>query len=158
MEGEVLINGTSLYALKGNALDKFRGKNIGIVFQKPHIISALSVVENLRLAHFFAGSDNLKLVDTYMAELGITDKKNASVHTLSEGEAQRVSIARALVNGPKVILADEPTASLDDENAQTVIQLLQSQARKLNAVLVIVTHDQRVKAHISNRITVGGPL
>ena len=81
------------------------------------------------------------------------DKKHAKINTLSEGEAQRVSIARALVNEPKIILADEPTASLDDENARIVVQLLKSQAAKLGAALLIVTHDQRIKSEINQSIT-----
>jgi putative ABC transport system ATP-binding protein len=155
--GEVKINGTSVYSLSGAALDKFRGKNVAIIFQKPHILSALNVEENLKIANFFAGESN-RLVEPLLKELGIYGKRKANVNTLSEGEMQRVSIARALVNNPKVILADEPTASLDDENAKNVIKLLQQQAEKYKAVLIIVTHDQRVKDHISNQITIGGEL
>lgn len=155
--GEVKINGTSVYSLSGAALDKFRGKNVGIIFQKPHILSALNVEENLKIANFFAGESN-RLIEPLLKELGIYGKRKANVNTLSEGEMQRVSIARALVNNPKVILADEPTASLDDENAKNVIKLLQQQADKYKAVLIIVTHDQRVKDHISNQITIGGEL
>src|SRR5690606_36551677 len=121
--------------LSGATLDQFRGKNIGIVFQKPHLLKPLSVEENIRLANFFVGEGDPDKVTQLLQELGISSKKDAKVSTLSEGEAQRVSIARALANRPKIILADEPTASLDDENAQIVIRLLQSQARKLNAVL-----------------------
>lgn len=155
LSGDVKINGTSVYGLTGGQLDKFRGKNIGIIFQKPHILSALNVEENLKLANFFAGEKS-DLISPLLKELGIFDKRKANVNTLSEGEAQRVSIARALVNNPKVILADEPTASLDDENASNVVKLLQQQAVKYNAALIIVTHDQRVKDHISNQITIGG--
>ncbi len=155
--GDVKINGTSVYSLSGAALDKFRGKNVGIIFQKPHILSALNVEENLKIANFFAGESN-SLIEPLLKELGIYGKRKANVNTLSEGEAQRVSIARALVNNPKVILADEPTASLDDENADNVIKLLQQEAKKYKAVLIIVTHDQRVKDHISNQITIGGEL
>ena len=154
--GEVFINGVSLYGLKGNGLDKFRGKNIGIVFQKPHILKALTVTENIALPHFFVGKSKPGLIEQYLKELGIYHKRNARVNTLSEGEAQRVSIARALANEPKVILADEPTASLDDLNAKTVIGLLQDQARKLNAALIVVTHDYRVKENIANSITMEG--
>ena len=154
--GEVIINNTSIYQLKGAALDKFRGNHIGIVFQKPHILSALTVRENLQLAAYFAkGKENDK-IDFILKELNIDPKAEAKINTLSEGEAQRVSIARALVNTPKVILADEPTSSLDDVNAEKVITLLQAQAKKLSAVLIVVTHDQRVKKHISNQIIVGG--
>jgi lipoprotein-releasing system ATP-binding protein len=145
-----------MYSLSGAKLDKFRGKNIGIVFQKPHLLTPLSVEDNIRLANFFVDEADSDKVSHLLKELGITSKKNAKVSTLSEGEAQRVSIARALANSPKIILADEPTASLDDENAQAVIRLLQSQARKLHAVLIIVTHDQRVKEHIAHHITMGG--
>lgn len=155
LSGEVKISGTSVYSLSGGKLDKFRGKNIGIIFQKPHILSALNVVENLKLANFFAGEKS-ELINPLLKELGIFDKRKANVNTLSEGEAQRVSIARALVNNPKVILADEPTASLDDENASNVVKLLKHQAEKYNAALIIVTHDQRVKDLISNQITIGG--
>ena len=155
-QGEVMIDGVSIYGLSAAALDKFRGKNIGIVFQKPHLLKPLSVEENIRLANFFVGETDSDKVTHLLEELGITGKKGAKVSTLSEGEAQRVSIARALANRPKIILADEPTASLDDENAQAVIRLLQSQAKKLNAALIIVTHDQRVKEHIAHHIIMGG--
>jgi putative ABC transport system ATP-binding protein len=153
--GEVIIKGTPLYSLKGNKLDRFRGKNIGIVFQKPHILSALTVIENLQLANFFVGQKRANELEKTLEDLGILDKKHAKIDTLSEGEAQRVSIARALSNQPKLILADEPTASLDDENAEKVIHLLKAQAKRLEAVLVVVTHDQRVKNHIANQLTIG---
>lgn len=153
LSGEVRLGGEKLSSLSGQAMDLFRGKNIGIVFQKPHLIAALNVRQNLELAHFFGkkkGQDTTLL----LAELGIEGKANSSVLTLSEGEAQRVSIARALANSPQLILADEPTSSLDDENTEKVIQLLKAQAAKIGAALVIVTHDQRVKNQIPNFIEV----
>ncbi|MCH6235915.1 ABC transporter ATP-binding protein [Cognataquiflexum rubidum] len=155
--GTVTIDGTDIYSLKGSQLDKFRGKNIGIIFQKPHILAPLTVEENLQLANFFV-KENTQMIEPLLKELGIFDKKKARINTLSEGEAQRVSIARALVNKPKLILADEPTASLDEENAAAVVRLLQTQAKKYNAALIIVTHDQRVKDHIPNQIIIGGQL
>jgi lipoprotein-releasing system ATP-binding protein len=153
--GEVIIDGTSIYTLPGNKLDKFRGDHIGIIFQKPHILSALTVMENLQIANFFVGKDTQGTIDNNLLELGISDKKFARLDTLSEGEAQRVSIARALANEPKLILADEPTASLDDDNAENVIRMLKHQAKRLQAALIIVTHDQRVKNHISKQLTIG---
>jgi putative ABC transport system ATP-binding protein len=153
LKGEIKLDGTAISSLSGQALDLFRGKNIGIVFQKPHLIAALNVRENLELAHFFSkkkGQD----IGLLLSELGIKATAEAFVQTLSEGEAQRVSIARALANSPKLILADEPTSSLDDENTERVIQLLKSQADKIGAALIIVTHDQRVKNHISNFVEV----
>ncbi|MBI0398629.1 ABC transporter ATP-binding protein [Cyclobacterium marinum] len=152
-KGEVIIDGTSLYQLKENELDQFRGRNIGIVFQKPHLLKPLTVSENVALPYFFSKNLSADKVQYYLDQLGILNKQHARIHTLSEGEAQRVSIARALINGPKVILADEPTASLDDENANLVVELLKSQAKKLGAALIIVTHDSRIKNQIVNRIT-----
>jgi putative ABC transport system ATP-binding protein len=151
--GEVLLDGTDLSTFSSQQMDQFRGGEIGIVFQKPHLISAISVLENLELANYFSKKKGQNLM-TLLTELGIAQKANASVLTLSEGEAQRVSIARALVNNPKLILADEPTSSLDDEHAAVVVELLKSQAEKIGSGLVIVTHDQRVKAHFSKFIEV----
>lgn len=156
-KGLVSIHGVDVYSLSGSALDKFRGSNIGIIFQKPHILSALTVEENLKIANYFVSRTGLQN-EQILRDLGIWEKRNQRVQTLSEGEAQRVSIARAIANQPKLILADEPTASLDDENAEKVIQLLKHQASQSNAALVIVTHDQRVKNHIANHLTVGGIL
>src|SRR5690606_36798406 len=93
-------------------------------------------------------------IDLLLSELDRVSKRKDAIDTLSEGEAQRVSIARALAKSPKVILADEPTASLDDDNALAVIKLLQSQSKKLNAVLIIVTHDQLVKEHIVHHLII----
>lgn len=155
-EGEVIINGKSIYQLKGAELDKFRGKNIGIIFQKPHLLQPLTVEENIQLANYFGETEGSITVQDLLQELGMTEKRNSKTYSLSEGEAQRVSIARALANTPSIILADEPTSSLDDENAQSVIQLLKTQTKKLNAVLIIVTHDQRVKEHIANHLVMGG--
>ncbi|MBN3582719.1 ATP-binding cassette domain-containing protein [Algoriphagus aestuarii] len=152
-QGEILIDGQMFSKLSGQKLDLFRGQNIGIVFQKPHLLSPLSVIENLKMANFFSKIKNGNL-SQILDDLGLMAKKDASVLTLSEGEAQRVSIARALANEPKLILADEPTSSLDDENTYKVIRLLQEQARKIGAGLIIVTHDQRVKDHISKFIEV----
>lgn len=151
--GQIQLAGTDLTRLKGQELDLFRGKEIGIVFQKAHLLAALTVKENLELAHFFSKKKGQN-IDSLLAELGLASKADSSVLTLSEGEAQRVSIARALANEPKLILADEPTASLDDENAQKVIHLLQSQASKIGAVLIIVTHDHRVKSQIPHYIEI----
>lgn len=153
LKGEIKLDSTLLSSLSGQKLDLFRGKNIGIVFQKPHLIAALNVRQNLELAHFFSKKKGQE-INALLAELGIASKAETSVLTLSEGEGQRVSIARALITSPKLILADEPTSSLDDENTENVIHLLKSQAAKIGAALLIVTHDQRVKNHISNFIEV----
>lgn len=104
--------------------------------------------QNLELAQFLSKKKGGSAADLLQG-LGIAGKASAAVGTLSEGEAQRVSIARALINKPKLILADEPTSSLDDEHAERVITLLKGEAAKIGAALVIVTHDQRVKSEVS---------
>jgi ABC-type lipoprotein export system ATPase subunit len=154
--GEIVLDGTALSFLKGHQLDLFRGQNIGIVFQKPHLIAAISVQENLVLAQFLSKKKGVD-VSALLKNLELSDKASAAVATLSEGEAQRVSIARALVNSPKLILADEPTSSLDDDRAEQVIHLLKKEAARVGAALIIVTHDQRVKSEVAQVIDVKSP-
>ncbi len=144
--GKVVFGDLDLYGLNANKLDRFRGQNIGLIFQKSHLISALTVEGNLSLTQYLSGipKDRARIKEV-LSDLGLAEKLNSKVRRLSQGEQQRVTIARALLNRPKVILADEPTASLDDDNASKVIKLLKNQANKYNATLVIATHDQRVK-------------
>ena len=146
VQGKVLIDGTDLYSLSGTEMDKYRGQNIGLVFQKAHLISALTVKDNLLLAQYFSGIPQDKgRIKEVLNTLNLGEKLNSKVRQLSQGEQQRVTIARALLNNPRLLLADEPTASLDDDNANSVIQLLKEQAENHNASLIIATHDQRVK-------------
>lgn len=134
-------------------LDKWRGNNIGIVFQRPHLVSSLSIIENLNLAFSLVGNKvSTQRTESLMAALNLTDLKNQKPYQLSQGQAQRVSIARALINKPQLLLADEPTASLDDTNAQKVIELLKSQAKENEAMLIIATHDKRVKDEFENKM------
>lgn len=144
--GKVMIKDTDLYQLKGKDRDHFRGQHIGIIFQKPHLIKSLTVMENLLIAQSFAllKEDRLR-VEEVLESLGIAQKKNAYPSELSYGQLQRVSIARAVINRPTLLIADEPTSSLDDRNAETVIRLLAEQSQLNGSTLVVSTHDQRVK-------------
>ncbi len=152
-KGKVSINNTDLNSLTGSNLDRFRGANIGIIFQTPHFIEALTVKENLQMAQTLAGHrKDEKAVESILSDLGIGHKLNASVKNLSQGEKQRVTIARALVNQPKLILADEPTSALDDKNCHAVIQLLKDMAAKNNATLLIVTHDNRLNDSFNQKL------
>lgn len=151
--GDVIIDGKNIRQLSSSALDEFRGKKIGIVFQKPHFVRALTVVENLELAQQLAGSKvDRNYIVTLLEKLNVGHKLHSKTDNLSEGEKQRVAIARALVNRPAVILADEPTSALDDKNCQEVISLLETQAEEANATLLIVTHDGRLKDLVKNQI------
>jgi len=152
--GEVLINETVLNKLSGPALDRFRGQQIGIVFQQSHFIRALNVVDNIALAQGLAGrpADHIR-IKSILERLGLGHKLYASTGALSQGEQQRVAIARALVNEPAVLLADEPTSALDDQNAGEVISMLEEQATLTHSTLIVVTHDARLKERFQKRIT-----
>lgn len=151
--GEILVDNTDISLLKGAKLDQFRGKNIGIILQKSYFIDSLSVLENLELTSWLAVSKKqTSLAKELLSQLGLGEFLHQKTYQLSVGQQQRVSIARALINQPKVILADEPTSSLDDENTKIVLDLLIDVAKKQNAALIIVTHDSRLKNNISNQI------
>lgn len=150
-QGEVNIDETSIYQLSSKALDRFRGQKIGIIFQKPHLIKSLTIAENLTLAQSFAKlPEDLNRVDEVLTSLGIADKKSAYPNELSQGQLQRVSIARAVINKPTLLIADEPTSSLDDHNAAAVLELLMQQSGLNQATLVVATHDKRVKDAFTN--------
>lgn len=153
-KGAIELGGQDMTKLTNKALDQFRGTNIGIIFQKNHFISSLSVLDNLLMSQYFSGGkeDEAKC-KILLDRLNIGDKANKPINTLSEGQKQRVAIARALANSPKLILADEPTSALDDDNCKEVISLLEEQAELAGAALVIVTHDARLKDIIPNHIT-----
>lgn len=152
--GEILIDNMDFTNLKGSKADKFRGKNIGVVFQKSHFIASLSVLENLEMASWLAcGKKHTKRAKELLNKLDILEQAHKQPSQLSVGQQQRVSIARALMNEPKVLLADEPTSSLDDKNADNVIELLESLSKEYKAALIIVTHDSRIKAKFTNQIT-----
>lgn len=153
-QGTVNLGGTDLYSLPARKRDQFRGAHIGIVFQRPHLIRSLNVLENLELAALMAGlpndhAHNLSLLDA----LAIRDESSKYPAALSQGQLQRVSVARALVNRPDVLIADEPTSSLDDTNARHVVNMLTTQAKNNGAALLIATHDTRISPFIANTYT-----
>lgn len=152
-KGSVSINDTSIYDLPGNKRDKFRGKQIGIVFQKPYFVQSLNATENLMLAQKMAGlTPDKSWIKELLDNLRLSHRAASMTFTMSQGEQQRLSIARAVINKPSLILADEPSSALDDINCKQLIELLDKQALELNASLVIVTHDNRLKQYHSNQI------
>ncbi|MGV8139071.1 MAG: ABC transporter ATP-binding protein [Mangrovibacterium sp.] len=152
-KGRIVIDHTDITMLPPAKADQWRGLHIGIVFQKSYFVSSLSAGENIGLAPYFNGlkKSRQEIMDV-MDKLNIKDKYPVKPQHLSQGEQQRVSIARAVINNPSIILADEPTSSLDDLHCRDVLMLLLDQAEKHQSSLIVVTHDQRVKSFFSNVI------
>lgn len=151
--GEIVVEKEDISKFSDNDLDHFRGRHIGLVLQQSHFIASLSVLENVVLASWLAtGKKAAEKAKELLKTLDLENQMHKKPSELSIGQQQRVSIARALINEPKVLLADEPTSSLDDENARKVSTLLEKLAKEYQAALLIVTHDQRLKDIFPNQI------
>ncbi|MBK9703202.1 MAG: ATP-binding cassette domain-containing protein [Betaproteobacteria bacterium] len=144
--GRVSVGGVDLATLRGAALDRWRGRSVGLVPQRLHLVGALDVLDNLRLARYLAGlPDEPTRALLLLEAMGIDGLARRMPRQLSQGQAQRVAVARAVVNHPALLLADEPTANLDDAHAQATLLLLRAQAVHVGATLVVASHDARVR-------------
>jgi len=144
--GTIFVDGTNPWELPSGKRDHFRGRRIGLVFQSFHLVDALSVAANIRLAATSTGfsSQTAVRLKSLATELDLGDILTQRSDRISHGQAQRVAIARALLNNPAVLLADEPTSALDDDHAASLLTLLLQVAKTESAALVIATHDRRV--------------
>ncbi len=148
--GTIEVAGQSLGALPPVQRDAWRARHVGFLPQKLHLSAALTVAGNLELVYFAAGlPSDAAAVSAALQALGVGELATRRPQQLSGGQAQRVALARAVLLQPQVILADEPTASLDDVAAQEALALLQGTAQRCGATLVIATHDARVVAALS---------
>lgn len=151
IQGNIRVDDTDLTTLGSRQRDRHRGRHIGMIFQDLHLVAGLTALDNLLLAPFATAARQDRARATALLDrLGLGDRRNARAETLSRGEAQRVAIARAALLDPDLILADEPTASLDDEACDAVLDLLLDTTKSSGAALVIATHDTRVKNRIAN--------
>lgn len=152
-KGTVLIEGEDVFALNEKQLSDFRNRHIGFVFQFHHLLPEFTALENVCIPGFIAGQDKksvekraLDLLDI----LGVSHRANHKPSAMSGGEQQRVSVARALINNPTLILADEPSGNLDSENATALHQLFFDLREKMQQTFIIVTHNEEL-ARISDR-------
>ena len=152
--GSVRINGYDITSMKESKLPQVRRHLVGFVFQTFNLLESLSAVENVEVALNFAGTTGAAARERAMrllVDLGMKHRLEAKPNTLSGGEKQRVSIARALANDPKIILADEPTANLDSRHGHDVVVLLRDVAKKQGRTVVIVSHDHRIR-EVADRV------
>ncbi|MFB6467279.1 ABC transporter ATP-binding protein [Cytobacillus sp. Hz8] len=148
--GKVIVNGKDVGLLNEKQLADFRLKEIGFILQTSNLIPYLSVMDQLILIKRMAGKVNKEdrqFAESLLKELGLEDKMHKMPSELSGGERQRVAIARAFFNQPSVILADEPTASLDSKRAHEVVKLIADEVKKRNKAAIMVTHDERMLAY-----------
>ena len=151
--GRISVAGQALDALKSVAADAWRAGAIGFLPQKLHLSAALSVYQNLAMAQWAAGqTEDAARIHVALQTLGVDDLARRKPGQLSGGQAQRVALARSVLLQPQVILADEPTASLDDEAAADAVGLLLATAKAQGSTLVIATHDARVAALIPHHV------
>lgn len=149
--GVVRVAGQPMSHLSPVHRDAVRRQHIGVVFQSLRLVSALSVMGNLALAQSLSGQPKDKAAITQLIDsVGLSHRSHAKPRALSQGEAQRAAIARALITRPALLVADEPTSALDDANADKIARLLLNRAEDYNATLLIATHDARLKKHIPN--------
>ena len=145
--GEVVIGGTNIVKLSEAARDRFRAERIGYVFQTFNLLPAFTALENVLLGMSFGGRKADRSHATKLLErVGLSHRLHHKPGQMSVGEQQRTSVARALANTPRLLLADEPTANVDVANQQTVLQLLRDSCKENNVALLLVTHSQEVAA------------
>jgi putative ABC transport system ATP-binding protein len=142
--GEVAVQGVTLRSMSERAMAEYRNKKIGIIFQSFELITPFNVRENIQAPLDLAGVRRPERVQALIERVGLAHRKDAYPRTLSGGEKQRVAIARALVNDPQLILADEPTGSLDHHTGKAVLELLLEEVRREHKTLIIITHDRAI--------------
>ncbi|MCA9320837.1 MAG: ABC transporter ATP-binding protein, partial [Planctomycetes bacterium] len=151
--GVVLHGDVSLFELSESQRDRFRADHVGYVFQTFNLLQGLTALENLLIAQGFAGKTGVparERAESLLARVGLADRRHDRPATLSVGEQQRVAIARAVVNHPRVVLADEPTANLDEKNGDEVIELLKEVSSEEGNILVLVTHETRTRSRFTD--------
>jgi lipoprotein-releasing system ATP-binding protein len=140
--GELFFDSQKVFSYSQQHLADFRNKEIGFIFQFHHLLPEFTVLENVLIPSMISGSRDTDKARSLLEEVGLLHRADHKPSEISGGEAQRAAIARALINSPKIILADEPTGNLDTENANSIIELIFGLRKKFNQTFVIVTHNE----------------
>lgn len=152
--GQVHVEGQDFYNLSAHDRDRLRGKTFGFVFQTLHLIPSITIAQNILLAASMSGmTPDTERLHHLLKSLGLIDKAHRKPTELSQGEQQRAALARAVFNSPALIIADEPTSSLDDKNAESVMDILEQQSAESGSSLLVATHDHRIKNRFETIIT-----
>jgi lipoprotein-releasing system ATP-binding protein len=152
--GEIVINNTGLSLLSGNKLAAFRNKHIGFVFQFHHLLPEFTALENVCIPGWLAGKNKNEVkekAESLLKILGLVNRNANKPNQLSGGEQQRVAVARALINNPDIVFADEPTGNLDSANAQELHELFFDLRKQFNQTFLIVTHNEEL-SQLSDRV------
>ena len=155
-KGTIKIKNQDITKLEEWKIDRLRGQSIGIVFQRLHLLPSISILDNLLLAQKLARTtvDRESAIEL-LKRLDLEEWINKFPHHLSQGQAQRAAIARAVIHKPALVIGDEPTSALDDDNAQEAIRLLNELSENVGFALLIVTHDKRVRDSMDSVLSLG---
>jgi putative ABC transport system ATP-binding protein len=155
-KGTIRIKNQDITKLEEWKIDRLRGQSIGIVFQRLHLLPSISILDNLLLAQKLAQTTvDRKSAIELLKRLDLEEWINKFPHHLSQGQAQRAAIARAVIHKPALVIGDEPTSALDDDNAQEAIRLLNELSENVGFALLIVTHDKRVRDSMDSVLSLG---
>jgi lipoprotein-releasing system ATP-binding protein len=154
--GTIRIDGIDTTNLSDNKISSFRNKKLGFIFQFSNLLTDLTVFENILLPRQIAGNNDSAEKDAMelLKAVGIEDQMNKRANKISGGQAQRVAIARGLINKPSIVLADEPTGNLDSVTSEKIVQLMKTMAKNLNQTFIVVTHDKEHFGDVDRVITI----
>ena len=155
-KGTIKIKNQDITKLEEWKIDRLRGQSLGIVFQRLHLLPSISILDNLLLAQKLARTTvDRESAMELLKRLDLEEWINKFPHHLSQGQAQRAAIARAVIHKPALVIGDEPTSALDDDNAQEAIRLLNELSENVGFALLIVTHDKRVRDSMDSVLSLG---
>lgn len=155
-DGKILIDGIQTTTLSDGKISAFRNHKLGFIFQFSNLLSDLSVLENVMLPRQIQGTNDTAEKDAreLLKTVGLEDQMHKRANKISGGQAQRVAIARGLVNHPTIVLADEPTGNLDSVSSEKIVKLMKSMAKKFGQTFIVVTHERRQFGDVDRVITI----